>query len=218
MNKRNKTNACSNPQHSLPPLHPSGAKAQPNKEQKSGWVPCGGWLCSPPLKSTPRHKNGFNSRIPVFLMSPEGITYYSFISPPASPAVMSRSENRKVVSSLHLCFPSVPKENAFFLDGFLATRHFHGSHFIKLPNVIMFYPDIISLSKTSVKLGKHTHTKLWGNLLGSWKSEVSRKGDFSSLLLKRVGGREIKGGRKEGHQGTATGWCKTVTIRKLLLD
>lgn len=188
MNKRNKTNACSSPQHSLPPLHPSGAKAQPNKEQKSGWVPCGGWLCSPPLKSTPWHKNGFNSRIPVFLMSPEGITYYSFISPPASPAVMSRSENHKVVSSLHLCFPSVPKENAFFLDGFLATRPFHGSHFIKLPNVIMFYPDIISLSKTSVKLGKHTHTKLWGNLLGSWKSEVSRKGDFSSLLLKRVGG------------------------------
>lgn len=62
------------------------------------------------------------------------------------------SENRQVVSSL----PSVPK-GEHILDGFLTTRHFHVSHFIKLPNVIRFYPDIISLSKTAIKLEKKTN-------------------------------------------------------------
>ena len=68
-----------------------------------------------------------------------------------------------MVSSL----PSVPKGNTFFLDGFLTTRHFHVSHFIKLPNVIKFYPDIISLSKTSIKLEKKRIVrKLTGGTVG----------------------------------------------------
>lgn len=55
-------------------------------------------------------------------------------------------------------FP-VSKENAFFLDGFLTTRQFYVPHFRKLPNVIMLYPDISSLSKTSNQLAKKEEEK-----------------------------------------------------------
>lgn len=55
-------------------------------------------------------------------------------------------------------FP-VSKENAFFLDGCLTTRHFYVPHFIKLPNVIMLYADISSLSKTSNQLEKEEKKK-----------------------------------------------------------
>lgn len=73
-------------------------------------------------------------------------------------------------------FP-VSKETAFFLDGFLTTRHFYRPHFIKLPNVIMLYPDIISLSKTSNWLEKKKKKKivreLTGDKSGSRKSNLS---------------------------------------------
>lgn len=71
-------------------------------------------------------------------------------------------------------FP-VSKENAFFLDGCLTTRHFYVPHFIKLPNVIMLYADISSLSKTSNQLGKEEKRKKKKPCAGThwWHSQAA---------------------------------------------
>lgn len=71
-------------------------------------------------------------------------------------------------------FP-VSKENAFFLDGFLTTRHFYPPHFIKLPNVIMLCADISSLSKPSNQLEKEEKKKKKTNLVRELTGGIVRQ-------------------------------------------
>lgn len=104
------------------------------------------------------------------------------------------SENHKWFPSL----PSVPKGEHILSDGFLTTRHFHVSHFIKLPNVIRFYPDIILLLKTAIKLEKN---KLWeSSLQHNWAAGKP------ALVRQRRGVPPFKGEgwKEEGQRGRET--------------
>lgn len=80
------------------PASPYRALLNQSHNQKSDWVPWGSCHCHPTSpKITLWDKNYFQSRILVFITSAEAKKYYSFISPLASLAVVSMSENHQAV-------------------------------------------------------------------------------------------------------------------------